>query len=107
MNTCLRDALIVGLPLILACVVGCGPPGYIKETQKFADRVKTVVKPDELQTWATNLIAKTPTPPVRQNATSLKQTDIPDYIRAIDKEQPPDVYVSNWGDAVIVEIWYG
>jgi hypothetical protein len=107
MSLHIRAAIVLGLALILTCVVGC-EPGYIKKTQKFADRVKSVVNPDELQTWATNLIARTPTPPVHnQNIAYLKEADIPQYLRAIDKEQMPDVYVSNWGDSVVVEIWFG
>jgi hypothetical protein len=102
-----RAAYVLGLAVILFCVVSC-EPGYVKKTQKFADREKSVVNPDELQAWATNLIAKTPTPPVHDNNIAyLKEADIPQYIRAIDKEQVLDVYVANWEGSVVGEIWFG
>jgi hypothetical protein len=105
MITGTRVALIFVLTLVLACLVGC-EPGYIRHTEKFAAQVKSVVNPDELQAWATNLIAETPALELHERR-YLEQAEIPDYIRAIDKDQIPDVEIVNWGDAVIVQIWFG
>lgn len=93
------------LAMIAVVVVGCSP-GYVKQTEEFAARVKGVVNPEDLQTWATNLIAMTPTGN-RKTLVDVKETDVPPYVRAIYKESPPDVYIARGGDNPYVLICYG
>jgi hypothetical protein len=78
-------------------IVGC-KPGYVEHTARFANQVKNVVDPGELQTWATNLLAARST-----GKTTITAEEIPQFIRAIDKKQIPDVEFSRSGDSV--QLW--
>ena len=98
------------IAVIAAFVAGCGS-GYVKRTEQFATRVKGVVNPDELQAWATNLIARTtivdPKTPVE-----VSEADVPGFIRAIYNENPEEVDVfgetKGAGNAdAYVQITYG
>ena len=92
------------LVLLAATLVGCGE-GYVKQTDRFATKVKSVVNPDELQAWATNVIAKTP---AKNGDTSVdpEATGIPKGLLKLS-EIPPDVWVSReCGDACVV-VGYG
>jgi hypothetical protein len=94
------------LVAVLVLVVGCGQ-GYVKQTENFAAQVKSRVNPDELQSWATNLIAKTPAPSLNQFR-GVKETDVPNYVRAIYKDDPPEEVVIYHGDGgSYVQIIYG
>jgi len=93
------------LALVAAVTVGCSL-GYVKRTEEFATQVKSVVNPDELQAWATNLIATTPIA-AREKWVDVKETDVPSYVRTIYREYPPDVYISNCGDNPYVLICQG
>jgi hypothetical protein len=92
------------LAVIAVLAVGCGS-GYVKQTEKFAKRVKSVVSPDELQAWATNLITKTPV--VGRQTVDIKKADIPEYIRAIYNEYPEDVEIVGSDAGTYVQICYG
>ena len=88
----------------MTAVAGCGQ-GYVKQTERFAARVKSVVNPDELQAWATNVIAKTP---AKNEYTSVspKATGIPKgLLELFDYE--PDVWVSRDGGDAYVVVGYG
>ena len=85
-------------------VAGCGQ-GYVERTEQFSKRVKGVVNPDELQAWATNVIATTP---AKRGDTSVnpKATGFPKGLLSLF-DYPPDVWVArNDGDAYVV-ICYG
>jgi hypothetical protein len=90
---------------VLAVAVGC-EPGYVKKTERFATRVKSVVNPDELQAWATNLIAGT-TIADRRTPVDIKDADVPKFVRAIYEDSPPDVEVVGGDSDSYVEIWFG
>lgn len=92
------------IALLLAVASGC-EPGYVKNTARFADRVKSVVNPDELQAWATNRIGQTR---VAVGTTGdIKQADIPQALRGL-YEFPPDADISApEGSTPYVTIWYG
>ncbi len=89
----------------MAVGAGC-EPGYVKDTAKFAGRVKSVVNPDELQAWATNLILKTTI--TASAPVGVKQADIPKALRELYK-YPPDADVIRPAESTTayVEIWYG
>lgn len=72
---------------ILALIAGCGR-GYMKQTEEFAAQVKSMVNPDELQSWATNILSKTPI--TNKGTVDVKQEDIPKYVRGIYKDEPPE-----------------
>jgi hypothetical protein len=95
------------LPLLFAtfvCLVGC-KPDYVKDTEEFGARVKTFVNPDELQSWATNIIAKTP---LRgQKDVEIDRSSVPKSVRAIYGDDPEMVYVSSSGTDTCVRIWFG
>jgi hypothetical protein len=105
--TAYRVKVVLGLALISICIGGC-EPGYIKRTEKFADRVKSTVNPDELQAWATNLLIASPNADPRTPIT-VKEADIPPFIRAISTNQVPDVEISGGKDGFrkSVTVWYG
>ena len=89
----------------MAVGAGC-ELGYVKDTAKFAGRVKSVANPDELQAWATNLIAKTEI--TASTPLAVKQADIPKALRGL-YEYPPDADIVGpvGSTASYVEIWYG
>ncbi len=90
------------LAATVALAVGCGQ-GYIKQTEQFAAQVKSVVNPDELQAWATNLIAKSSV--TNGGSADVKQEDIPSYVRGIYTNDPPEfveVITSDAGSYVLV-----
>lgn len=91
--------------MIVAFVAGCGS-GYVKRTDKFANRVKGVVNSDELQAWATNLIANTPNVGAK-TIVNVKREDIPNYIQAIYGEYPEGVEVQSSESGPCVVICYG
>jgi len=89
--------------MILVLIVGCGQ-GYVEQTDKFAAQVKSSVNPDELQSWATNLIAKTPV----SSPGGVEEKDVPNYVRAIYKDDPPEFVEIQHGDGgSYVQIAYG
>ena len=93
------------LAAIVTVVVGCGQ-GYVKQTEQFAAQVKSVVNPDELQAWATNLIAKTSVTDGR--SVDVKQEDIPNFVRGIYTNDPPEfVEVIGRKEGSFVLIAYG
>ncbi len=99
----MRQYWMIFVP-ILALVAGCGQ-GYVKQTEKFAAQVKSVVNPDELQSWATNLIAKTS---VTNASVEVKREEIPSFVRRIDKDDPPEfVEVVAGDEGPYVLIAYG
>lgn len=94
-------------------ILGCGQ-SYVSKTADFANRVKAVANPDELQAWATNLIAKssatngTLTGPLIPN----KDIDVPKWTGLIYKQegQPEFVTIKKNGPGdpdPYVEIVYG
>jgi hypothetical protein len=105
MNWCKRLKTAAWTALVLAVGAGC-EPGYVKSTTQFAARVKSVVSPEELQAWATNLIAKTTIP--ASAPVEVKQADIPNALRGL-YEYPPDADIVGLPGSTTahVEIWYG
>lgn len=99
------NKLWIVFAVLVAFVAGCGQ-GYVKRTEQFSERVKSVVNPDELQAWATNLIANTPITD-RKTPVYLKEVDIPKYIRAIYNEYPEDVEVVGSDAGTYVVVCYG
>lgn len=94
------------LVVLVAFLAGCGQ-GYIERTEQFSKRVKSVVNPNELQAWATNLIAKTPSGG-QTGMVNVKAPDIPAGVLAIYKDDPPpDLYVSSGEGGPYVIICYG
>jgi hypothetical protein len=75
-----------------ALVILCGQ-GCVKEKERFATKVKSVTKPEELQTWATNLIA-TAKSINDESSVPVKQSDIPQWIGLIYKEEGDPGYVT-------------
>ena len=105
MNCRTATRTAVSAVCILAVVFGC-EPGYVKKTEQFATRVRGKVNPDELQAWATNLLAKT-TVVDRGAPVDVKEADVPKFVRSICTDSPDvDVVVGRDGDKY-VEIWYG
>ena len=107
MNWRTKARTVVWAIFTLAVVIGC-KPGYVRHTEEFATQVKSVVNPDDLQTWATNVIAKTRI--VGQvPVVYLKASDVPAFIRAIykDEDSQPDVEVMGGSGDSFVEICYG
>jgi hypothetical protein len=92
------------LTLVAATLVGCGQ-GYVKQTERFARQIASTVNAEQLQSWATNVIAKTT---VQNDDTSVnpKATGIPKGLLGIS-DQEPDVWVSRTGGNVYVVIGYG
>jgi hypothetical protein len=90
--------------VIAAFVAACGS-GCTKETEKFQTKIKVTVNPDELQAWATNLIAKTS----GGDSIVVKQADIPKWVGLIYKDEgdPGEVTVERSSQGVYVEILYG
>jgi hypothetical protein len=84
---------------MLTLVAGCGS-GHVRQ---FAAQVKSVVNPDELQSWATNLIAKTSV--TNGSSVDVRQEDIPSFVRGIYKDDPPEfveVVTGDGGPCVLV-----
>ena len=90
--------------LLTVILVGCGQ-GYVKQTDRFAAQVRSIVSPDELQAWATNVIAKTP-PKDGESSFNPKGTGIPKGLLGLS-DYPPDVWVSRSGTNVCVTVGYG
>ena len=84
--------------------MGCGQ-SYVEVTERFATQVKSAVNPDELQTWATNLIART-SPKSYDRAINAKAAGIPKGLLGLS-DYPPDVWVSPSQDDSYVTIGYG
>jgi hypothetical protein len=102
----IRWILSVGLAAVVA---GCGF-GCTKETEKFETTIKATVNPDELQAWATNLIATANFG--SGNSIGVKQADIPKWVGLIYKDQgdPGQVTIErtrNGDPDVFVQILYG
>jgi hypothetical protein len=74
---------LIFLIVILFLVVGCDR-GVIKEEEKFAAKVKATVNPDELQSWATNLIANANG--FGGNSIRVSQTDVPKWVGLFYKD---------------------
>ena len=107
MNWRTKARILVLAVFILTLGVGC-KPGYVRHTEQFAAQVKSAVNPDELQAWATNIIAKTRI--VDQSpVVYLKAEDVPAFVRAVYKNEDslPDVEVINSNGDSWVEICYG
>jgi hypothetical protein len=96
--------LVIFLALLAATVVGCGE-SYVKQTDRFAAQVRSTVNPDELQAWATNMIAKTPSR-TGNTPVSAKTTGIPKGLLRLS-DYPPDVWVSGDGSNACVTVGYG
>jgi hypothetical protein len=97
---------LVILALLVVIVAGYGQ-GYVERTQQFATQVKRVVNPDELQAWATNLIAKTPSGN-RNAGMNPRVAGIPKGFLDFYEDQPtPDVWVSVGDGGACVVICYG
>ena len=96
--------LSIILALVAATMVGCGQ-GYVKQTERFAAQIKSTVNAEELQAWATNLIAKTP---LKNGDTSVnpKATGIPKGLLGLSNQEP-DVWVSRNGGDVNIVVGYG
>lgn len=95
----------LALLLMLATfVTGCGQ-SYVDRTDQFSMRVKSVVNPDELQAWATNLIAQTPATN-RDVSVSPKATGTPKGLLGIS-DDPPDVYVSRDSGGGYIVVSFG
>jgi ABC-type glycerol-3-phosphate transport system substrate-binding protein len=94
-------ALLLVLAILLA---GCGQ-GYVERTEQLSKRVKSVVNPDELQAWATNVIAKTSAKngDISVNPTA---TGIPKGLLGFS-DYPPDVFVSRDGGGGYVVVSFG
>jgi len=91
----------VSLAVISALFAGCG-----RDSEEFAVRVKGVVNPAELQSWATNLIAKTPV--TNGASVAVKKDDIPNFVRGIYKDIPPEFVDVIAGDkGSYVQVAYG
>jgi hypothetical protein len=90
------------LALLVATVVGCGE-GYVKQTNRFAARIRSTVNPDELQVWATNVIATTP---AKHGDTSVSPKGIPKGLLGLS-DYPPAIWVSRDGGNVCVVVGYG
>jgi hypothetical protein len=92
--------------LVGAVLAGCGQ-GYVQRTERFAEQVKRVVNPDELQAWATNLLTKTPVPSLNQFG-DVARTNVPNYVLSIYKDDPPEEVEIHSGDSgPYVQIIYG
>ena len=102
MNWRTRIKNAISVILIIIVSVGCRQ-AYVKETEIFATRVKNIVNPNELQAWATNLIARTLTNDPGE-IVIVKESEIPKSIRAIDVGTSPQVWI-NPRDSV--QIMYG
>src|SRR6185295_16122010 len=89
MKSCAKTKTVSWIALLLVAGVGCGP-SYVKDTERFASRVKSVTKPDELQAWATNLIAKTTI--TSSTPVEVNQADIPNSLRTLS-EGPPFAFI--------------
>ena len=104
--------LIVCSAVILGLVAGCGK-AYVKETEQFAAKVKSLVKPDELQAWATNLIANARSRD-GESSVGVKAADIPKWVGMIYKDDgdPGRVSIEGLSNGVgttnsCVEILFG
>jgi len=64
--------------MIPPLVAGCGQ-GHVKQMEEFYTQVKGVVNPDELQSWATNLIAETTV--VNGSTIDGKEENVPKFVR--------------------------
>jgi hypothetical protein len=96
--------------MVAASCAGCGQ-GYVKTTEEFAEKVKRVANPDELQAWATNLIATTRSADGGTEAGVIR-SNVPAWVGTVEEDDPGDVRIvglTNGGgnpDAC-VEIIYG
>ena len=86
---------------ISALCAGCG-----SESEQFAARVKSAINPDKLQSWATNLIAKTQL--TSGASVAVKRDDIPDFVSRIYTNMPPEfVDVIPGDEGSYVQVAYG
>jgi len=100
------SAHLIFLAAIVAFVVGC-EQGQVKQTEQFAAQVKSVVKPDELQAWATNIIAKIQVYGGK-GSVDIKDADVLNFVRNIYTNAPPEMVEVVGGDSgSYVVICYG
>ena len=93
------------LAVISASCAGCG-----SDSEKFVTKVKNTVNPDELQSWATNLVAKTQF--TNGANVAVKRGDIPDFVRGIYTNgiyatQPEFVDVIEADEGSYIRVAYG
>jgi hypothetical protein len=92
---------------IVAAALVVYSTGCTKETDDFEARVKATVNPDELQAWATNVIAKTSFR--GSDSVVVNEADIPKSVGLIYKSDGDlgrvTVERSSAGD--YVQLWYG
>jgi hypothetical protein len=95
----------LALLLVLAIFVASCGQGYVERTKQFSKQVKSVVNPDELQAWATNVILTTP---AKNGDTSVnpKATGIPKGLLGLSG-YPPDVWIARSDGEAYVVICYG
>jgi hypothetical protein len=78
---------------------GC-KPGYVKRTKKFAATVKSTVNPDQLQSWATNVLGTA--------SGDVDVTNVPNFVLSIYKDDPPEwVQIQHDDSGRYIEIGYG
>jgi hypothetical protein len=93
------------LVAVLAMYVAGCKPGKVRRVEELAARVRSVVKPEELQAWATNLIARTPFE--GRDSVKIKPSDVPQFVHAIYGEDPEMVFIHHSDTGNFIEIWYG
>jgi hypothetical protein len=75
-------------------------PGYVKRTSEFAATVKSTVNPDELQSWATNILSTT--------SGDVDVTNVPNFVLSMSKDAPPEgVQIQHDDSGRYVQIVYG
>ena len=86
----------------VVCVFGC-----TKEVEKFETKIKATVNPDELQTWATNVIATASFH--GSDSFVVKQADIPKWVGLVYKDEGDlgQVTVERSSEGEFVQILYG
>ena len=91
---------------VIAAVVVFGF-GCTKETERFETEIRATVNPDELQAWATNLIATASFH--AGDSVVVKQSDIPKWVGLVYKDQgdPGEVTVERSSEGLYVQILYG
>jgi hypothetical protein len=93
--------------VVLAAVVAFCAFGCAKETEKFEKKIKATVNPDELQAWATNVIATAHFH--GGDSVVIKESDIPKWVGSIYKKQgdPGKVTVERSTEHSYVQVSYG
>ncbi len=83
----------------MGLLFGC-KPGYVKITEEFATTVKSTVNPEELQSWATNVLSTT--------SGDADITNVPSFIVSIYKDDRPEwAVIQHNNNGRYVEIVYG